>query len=73
MTAIALATGTRTIELRDYQHEAVQALLSYFETSPGNPIVSVPTGGGKSLIMGAFIARVLSQWPGERFLVVSHV
>lgn len=65
--------GPRTFTLREYQHAAIEALLSYFETSPGNPIVAVPTGGGKTAIMGGFIRRVLDQWPRERFLIVSHV
>jgi DNA repair protein RadD len=33
----------------------------------------VPTGGGKSLLIAAFVHRVLTQWPGERIIVLTHV
>ena len=33
----------------------------------------LPTGSGKSIVQAAFIAKTLAQWPGERFLLLSHV
>jgi len=59
--------------LRPYQREAVDALFRYFETHDGNPILALPTASGKSLIQAAFIQETLERWPGERFLLVSHV
>lgn len=65
--------GAHTFELRPYQHATVDALLRYFETEPGNPIAALPTGAGKSVIMAAFIRRILEQWPSERFMLLAHV
>ncbi len=62
-----------TYTLRPYQSAAVQALFSYFAEHDGNPILSLPTGSGKSIIQAAFIQRTLALWPEERFLLVSHV
>jgi superfamily II DNA or RNA helicase len=33
----------------------------------------IPTAGGKSLVMAAFIDGVLKAWPDQRVLVVTHV
>src|SRR4051812_24795937 len=65
-------SGPRLFTLRPYQLAAVDALLAYFDTHTGNPVLSLPTAAGKSVIQAAFIRRVLDQWPSERFLLVSH-
>ena len=66
-------TTPLAITLRPYQQEAVDAIFAWFERESGNPLVVVPTGGGKSLLIAAFVHRVLTQWPGERILVLTHV
>lgn len=57
--------------LRDYQAEAVDALFRYFEAAEGNPLVAMPTGSGKSLVIADFGRRVL-EW-GSRAIVATHV
>lgn len=66
-------TGDLAVRLRPYQQEAVDGIYRWFGTNTGNPLVVVPTGGGKSLIIAAFVHSVLSQWPRERILIVTHV
>ena len=61
------------MKLRPYQEEAIQALFDYLSNNPGSPIISVATGGGKSIIQAQFIRRVLDSWPRERFLLLTHV
>jgi DNA repair protein RadD len=61
------------ITLRDYQREAVDAIHQWFEGHDGNPLIVAPTGSGKSVILTAFVHGVLSQWPTERILVLTHV
>lgn len=57
-----------------YQDESVQSLLDYYiRGNTGNPIVAIPTGGGKSLIQSEFMRRVLSFWPRQRFMCLTHV
>ncbi|MFO0906805.1 MAG: DEAD/DEAH box helicase [Isosphaeraceae bacterium] len=61
------------MELRDYQARSIDGIYRYFEFKRGNPLVVVPTGGGKSVIIGAFCRQVLEQWPNQRIIVLSHV
>ena len=61
------------LTLRPYQQAAITAIYSYFETNTGNPLVVIPTAGGKSLVMAAFIEGVLKVWPDQRILIVTHV
>ena len=60
------------ISLRPYQQEALDALLDYFKKHNGNPVASLPTGSGKSVIIGKLIEHVM-QYPDQRILQVTHV
>jgi DNA repair protein RadD len=62
-----------TLQLRDYQRAAIDAIYDYFAAVTGHPLVVIPTAGGKSLVAAAFIQEVLSQWPGERIIILTHV
>jgi len=59
--------------IRPYQQAAVDSLFEYFATNNGNPILALPTAAGKSIIQAAFIQETLKRWPGEQFLLLSHV
>ncbi|MCA8881095.1 MAG: DEAD/DEAH box helicase, partial [Rhodobacteraceae bacterium] len=61
------------LTLRPYQQAAITAIYGYFQTHTGNPLVVVPTAGGKSLVMASFIEGVLKAWPDQRILIVTHV
>lgn len=61
------------IELRQYQSEAVQALYDWFQVETGNPLIVIPTAGGKSVIQAAFIERAFQDDPACRVLCVTHV
>ncbi len=61
------------LKLRPYQQAAITAIYGYFEKRKGNPLVVIPTAGGKSLVMAAFIKGVLEAWPDQRILVITHV
>lgn len=60
------------IKLRYYQDEAIQALYSYFGPNSGNPILALPTGTGKSIVIAAFVGGVVSRWPNQRILILTH-
>lgn len=62
-----------TLALRAYQREAIDSIYAYFSENVGNPIVVLPTGSGKSLVIAGFIKEVLEAAPSERILVLSHV
>ncbi|WP_295049918.1 DEAD/DEAH box helicase, partial [uncultured Paracoccus sp.] len=61
------------LTLRPYQQAAITAIYGYFQTHTGNPLVVIPTAGGKSLVMASFIEGVLRAWPDQRILIVTHV
>lgn len=61
------------LELRPYQIEAIDAIYNYFSENGGNPVVSLPTGSGKSVVIAEFIRRSITEWPDTNIIVLSHV
>lgn len=61
------------MKLRDYQDAAVESIFEYFETKDGNPVLGLPTGTGKSPIIGGFIFKVFQKYPNQRVLKLTHV
>lgn len=60
------------MELRPYQRAAIDAAFSYVASYDGHPLLVIPTGGGKSLVMGTLIAEALGNDPSARALVLAH-
>lgn len=58
---------------RDYQDIAVNSVWDYFMQHTGNPIVAMPTGTGKSVVIALLVQRILAHWPNQRFLILTHV
>lgn len=62
------------MELRAYQNEAVESVINYFtEGNTGNPVIAMPTGTGKSLVIAGLVKRIIQGWPGQRLMVLTHV
>lgn len=60
--------------LRAYQEECVTALFDYFDSHPtGNPLIALPPGAGKSLVIAEFCRRALTWYPTTRILNIVHV
>lgn len=57
-------------QLRPYQTESCHAAWHWLNTNPGNCVISLPTGAGKSLVI-ADLCRQAIEW-GGRVLVVAH-
>lgn len=58
------------LTLRPYQEQSLKGLNLWFRMNKkGHPLLEVPTGGGKSLIIAEFIKRA----PGARILILTHV
>jgi len=62
--------GAMTFALRDYQRAAVDAVWAYWRRGGGNALVEVPTGGGKSAILGQLAREVVEA--GSRVLIATH-
>jgi len=59
---------------RDYQEYAVTSIIEYFSKgNAGDPVVAMPTGTGKSLVIAEFVKRVCTTWPGQRIIMLTHV
>lgn len=60
--------------LYPHQNDAINSIYRYFlEGNTGNPIVGMPTGTGKSLVIGEFVRRVMQEYPRNRVTCVTHV
>src|SRR5262245_45117912 len=60
-------------ELRPYQHQALDALEAYWKSGGRNPLLSLATATGKSLLIAWLIREVLTRFPRLRVLVLVHV
>lgn len=51
-----------------YQRDAVDATNEFMSDGRGNPLVVIPPGGGKSLIMATHVQEALRDYPDTRIL-----
>lgn len=59
---------------RDYQAEARNSIFQFFEReSEGNPLVAMPTGTGKSIVIADFLEHVFKWYGNQKILVLTHV
>lgn len=56
---------------RWYQAEAEEACWQYLCNSPGNPLIVLPTGAGKSLVIAMLARRAVEQF-GGRVIILAH-
>ena len=62
------------MQLRDYQFDAVDAPLNYFmEGGTGHPIVAMPTGTGKSVVIASFVKKIFQLYSKQRVMMLTHV
>ena len=60
------------LELRPYQHEAVDAIYRHLRERDDNPCVVLPTGSGKTYVMATVCRDAVGRWDG-RVLILAHV
>jgi DNA repair protein RadD len=62
------------MNLRWYQEEAVSSVFDYLSSGKGNsPLIALPTGTGKSLVIAKLVTNVLQWWPDRRVIALTHV
>lgn len=61
------------IRPRQYQAEAVQSIYDYFREHSGNPLILMPTGTGKAVVIALFLESVFRSYPNQRVMVLTHV
>jgi len=60
------------ITLRPYQVQAVEAVYRHLRRRDDNPVVVIPTAGGKTPVMATICHDAVAKWDG-RVLVLAHV
>ena len=61
-----------TYTLRPYQIEAVNQTIDGLKNKSGNPLIALPTGTGKSLVIGEIIRQLTNQYPKLRVSMITH-
>lgn len=57
---------------RDYQGWATDAFYGFFSAgNPGNPVIAMPTGTGKSIVIAGLCTTILTSWPTQRILMLA--
>lgn len=59
------------LDLRWYQKEAVAACWSFLCGQPGNPLIVLPTGAGKSIVIAKLCEDAVKRWNGT-VIVLAH-
>ena len=61
------------MQLRPYQTRAIEQLYDWFSCNPtGNPVLNMPGGSGKSVVIASIIKDAIQNWPGTRVLMLVH-
>ncbi|HUW33757.1 MAG TPA: DEAD/DEAH box helicase family protein [Planctomycetota bacterium] len=60
------------MQLRPYQLEAKHAVYDFLRHKDTNPVVVIPTAGGKTPVMATICREAVSAWHG-RVLILAHV
>lgn len=61
-------------KLRPYQEPIADKVFTYMKNNRENhPLVALPTGSGKTVVLAELIKESLKRWPTTRIMVISHV
>ena len=62
------------MKLRDYQQRAINDLYDWFSKNhTGHPVVCLPGGSGKSVVIASVVTQAMKQWPETRILMMVGV
>jgi DNA repair protein RadD len=63
-----------SITFRWYQDEAIESVFDYYiQGGKGHPLIALPTGTGKSLVIAGLIERAMQRYKNQRFMIATHV
>lgn len=62
------------MKAREYQSFAIRSVFDYFRAgNTGNPVIAMPTGTGKSIIIAEFLRQVFQMFPKQKIIMATHV
>lgn len=60
------------MQLRPYQEKAIKSIYNYWQNYDGNPLIVLPTGTGKSVVIAEFVRGAIEAWPDTRIIIATH-
>jgi DNA repair protein RadD len=61
------------MQLREYQTKAIEMLYAWFDKNQtGHPVLNMPGGSGKSVVIASIAKDALQNWPETRILMLVH-
>jgi len=60
------------VSLRPYQSQAIQSVIDYWSAGGGNPLVSMATGTGKSVVIAGLVKELETINPDIRIIMLVH-
>ena len=60
------------MELRNYQKKALDKATCWFDKEITNPLIVLPTGGGKTVVFATLIKQLYQEDSSRRFLILAH-
>lgn len=71
---MGINNGLIVFKPRWYQEEAEFSVFEYFANGgSGNPVIAMPTGTGKSVVIANLIRHIFGYWPNQRLMMLTHV
>ncbi len=61
------------LQLRPYQQQAFDAVMSYWQAGGENPLVEMATGTGKALFLAKICQSLLADYPDMRIVQCVHI
>jgi DNA repair protein RadD len=62
------------IEARWYQTASIDSAFDYWRDKPeGDPVIALPTGTGKGVVIALLCQRIMQAYPMTRILMLTHV
>lgn len=59
------------MQLRSYQTRAINDLYEWFAKNPtGHPVLNMPGGSGKSVVIASIVEGALKSWPSTKILML---
>jgi DNA repair protein RadD len=58
---------------RYYQQDAIDSIFNDLMNTSGHPVVAMPTGTGKSVVIAGAITQCIRYYPRTRFAMLTHV
>lgn len=61
-------------KLRPYQEPIAKIVFDYLRKNrTKHPLIALPTGSGKTIVMAELVRQAITKWPDTHILILSHV